>query len=135
VPALADYDDGETIGMMIGRGNRSSWKKPAPVPLSPPQTPHACPDATNRLSCGTAFIQFRDSPHRKIFPILNTKKYGNFCINIIPFLKMSDAGTGLRIGDEKICPGASIIQKWNPQIMLRHLLVLNHKMLVCICTY
>jgi hypothetical protein len=30
---------------MIGRGNRSTGRKPAPVPLCPPQTPHACPDA------------------------------------------------------------------------------------------
>jgi hypothetical protein len=40
VAALGDYDDGE-IGGMIGRGNRSTWRKPAPVPLCPPQTPHA----------------------------------------------------------------------------------------------
>jgi hypothetical protein len=48
----------------FGRGNRSTRRKPAPVPLCPPQTPHACPDAnpgrrggkpaTNRLSYGTA---------------------------------------------------------------------------------
>jgi hypothetical protein len=41
VPAPGDYDDGE-IG---GRGNRCTRRKPAPVPLCPPQTPHACPDA------------------------------------------------------------------------------------------
>jgi hypothetical protein len=64
VPAQGDYDNGE-IGGMIGRGNRSTGRKPAPVPLCPPQTPHACPDAnpgrrggkpaSNRLSYGTAF--------------------------------------------------------------------------------
>jgi hypothetical protein len=69
VPAPDDYDDGE-IGGMIGRGNRSAWRKPAPVPLCPPQTPHACPDAnpgrrcgkpaTNRLSYGTAFWMLLD---------------------------------------------------------------------------
>jgi hypothetical protein len=26
---------------MIGRGNRSTWRKPAPMLLCPPQTPHA----------------------------------------------------------------------------------------------
>jgi hypothetical protein len=41
VPAPGDYDDGEIGGMMIGRGNRSTRRKPAPVPLYPPQTPHA----------------------------------------------------------------------------------------------
>jgi hypothetical protein len=38
VPAPVDYDDGE-IGGMIGRGNRSTRRKPALVPLCPPQTP------------------------------------------------------------------------------------------------
>jgi hypothetical protein len=41
VPAPGDYDDGEIGGMVIGRGNRSTRRKPAPVPLCPPQTPHA----------------------------------------------------------------------------------------------
>jgi hypothetical protein len=49
---------------MIGRGNRSTRRKPAPMPLCLPQTPHACPDAnpgrrggkpaTNRVNYGTA---------------------------------------------------------------------------------
>jgi hypothetical protein len=43
VPAPGDYDDGEISGMMIGRGNGSTRRKPAPVPLRPPQTPHALP--------------------------------------------------------------------------------------------
>jgi hypothetical protein len=40
VPALGDYDDGEISGM-IGRGNRSTQRKPAPMLLCPPQTPNA----------------------------------------------------------------------------------------------
>jgi hypothetical protein len=40
VPASGDYDDGE-IGGMIGRGNRSTQRKPGPMPPCPPQTPHA----------------------------------------------------------------------------------------------
>jgi hypothetical protein len=43
VPTPSDYDDGETGGMMIGRGNRSTRRKPAWVPLCPPQTTHALP--------------------------------------------------------------------------------------------
>jgi hypothetical protein len=39
VPAPSDYDDGEISGMMIGRGNRSTGRKPAPVPLCP-HKPH-----------------------------------------------------------------------------------------------
>jgi hypothetical protein len=62
VSAPDDYNDGE-IGGMIGKGNRSTGRKPAPVPLCPTQTPHAFPDknpgrnggkpTTNRLSYGT----------------------------------------------------------------------------------
>jgi hypothetical protein len=44
VPAPGDYDDGEICGMMIGRGNRSTLRKPAPVPRYPPQTPHTLPE-------------------------------------------------------------------------------------------
>jgi hypothetical protein len=40
VPAPGDSDDG-VIGGMIGKGNRSTRRKPAPMPLCPPQTPHA----------------------------------------------------------------------------------------------
>jgi hypothetical protein len=64
VPAPGDYDGGEIGGMMIGRGNGSTRRKPGPVPLSPTQIPHAYPDAnpgrrcgktaTNRLNYGTA---------------------------------------------------------------------------------
>jgi hypothetical protein len=43
VPSPGDYDDGEIGGMMIDRGNRSTRRKPAPVSLCPPQTPHASP--------------------------------------------------------------------------------------------
>jgi hypothetical protein len=45
VPAPGDYDDGE-IGGMIRRGNRSTQRKTAPVPLCPPQTPHAARNGT-----------------------------------------------------------------------------------------
>jgi hypothetical protein len=44
VPAPGDCDDGE-IGGMIGRGNRSTRRKPAPLSLCPPETPRACSDA------------------------------------------------------------------------------------------
>jgi hypothetical protein len=64
VPTPGDYDEGDIGGMMNGKGNRSTRRKPAPVPLCPPQTLHACPDENpgrrggkpvyNRLSYGTA---------------------------------------------------------------------------------
>jgi hypothetical protein len=52
VPALGDYDGGE-IGGMIGRGNRSTRKKPAPVPLCPPQIPHAARTRTRAAAVGS----------------------------------------------------------------------------------
>jgi hypothetical protein len=40
VPAPDDCEDGELFGgMKIGRGNRSTRRKPTPAPLRPPQIP------------------------------------------------------------------------------------------------
>jgi hypothetical protein len=36
VPVPGDYDDG---GIKVGRGNRSTRRKPAPAPICPPQIP------------------------------------------------------------------------------------------------
>jgi hypothetical protein len=47
-----DYDDGE-IGGMIGRGTRSTRRKPAPVPLCPPQIPHATRTRTRAVAVGS----------------------------------------------------------------------------------
>jgi hypothetical protein len=52
MPALGDNDDGE-IGGMIGKGNRSTRRKPAPVPLCPPQTPHAVRTRTRAAAMGS----------------------------------------------------------------------------------
>jgi hypothetical protein len=37
---IGDGDFGAIGGMKIGRGNQSTWRKPAPAPLCPPQNPH-----------------------------------------------------------------------------------------------
>jgi hypothetical protein len=52
VPATGDYDDGE-IGGMIGRGSRSTRRKPTPVPLCPPQNPHAAQTRTRAAAVGS----------------------------------------------------------------------------------
>jgi hypothetical protein len=52
VQALGDYDDGETGGM-IGKGNRSTRRKPAPVPLCTPQTPQAARTRTRAAAVGS----------------------------------------------------------------------------------
>jgi hypothetical protein len=52
LPAPGDYDDGE-IGGMIGSGNRSNLRKPAPMPFCPPQTPHAARTPTRAAAVGS----------------------------------------------------------------------------------
>jgi hypothetical protein len=52
VQAPGDYDDGE-IGGMIGRGNRSTRRKPVPMPLCPPQSPHAARTRTRAAAVGS----------------------------------------------------------------------------------
>jgi hypothetical protein len=39
-PRMIDDDYGAVGGMRIGKGNRSTRRKPAPVPFCPPQIPH-----------------------------------------------------------------------------------------------
>jgi hypothetical protein len=53
VPAPGDYDDGEIGGMMMGRGNRGTRRKRDPVPLCPPQTPHAARTRTRSAAVGS----------------------------------------------------------------------------------
>jgi hypothetical protein len=50
--ATGDYDDGEIGGMMIGKGNRNTRRKPAPVPLCPPQILHAAQTRTRAAAVG-----------------------------------------------------------------------------------
>jgi hypothetical protein len=47
-PRMIDVDCGATGGMRVGRGNRSTRRKPTPVPLSPPQIPHDLTRARTR---------------------------------------------------------------------------------------
>jgi hypothetical protein len=68
VPAPGDYDNGE-IGGMIDRGNRSTRRKPAPMSLCPPQTPHAARTRTRAVAVGsqrlTAWATAR--PHTDVY--------------------------------------------------------------------
>jgi hypothetical protein len=63
---IDDDDYGAIGGMSIGRGNRSTRRKPAPMPLCPPQIPHdlgsnpgrrGWKPATNRWSYGMTIIR------------------------------------------------------------------------------
>jgi hypothetical protein len=62
VPAPGDYDNGE-IGGMIGRGNWSTQRKPAPVLLSPPQIPHTAQTQTRPAAVGNQWL--RPWPHEQ----------------------------------------------------------------------
>jgi hypothetical protein len=53
VPAPGDYNGGEIGGMMIGWGNRSTRRKPAPVPLCPPQILNAARMRTRAAAVGS----------------------------------------------------------------------------------
>jgi hypothetical protein len=44
---IDEGDCGAIGGMKIGRGNRSTWRKPASAPLCPPQIPHDLKEETN----------------------------------------------------------------------------------------
>jgi hypothetical protein len=48
-----DDDDGEIGAMKIGRGNQSTRRKPATVPLCPLQTPHADRTRTRTAAVGS----------------------------------------------------------------------------------
>jgi hypothetical protein len=47
---IDDYDCGAIGGIKIGKGNRSTPRKPAPVPLCPPQIPHDLTRARSRAA-------------------------------------------------------------------------------------
>jgi hypothetical protein len=49
-PIVPAPDECGTVGGMSGRGNRSTRRKPAPVPLYPPQIPHDLTRARTRAS-------------------------------------------------------------------------------------
>jgi hypothetical protein len=58
VPAPSEYDDGEFRGMMICKGNRSTRRKPAPVPLCSRQTPTCCPDENPAAAAGSQLLSY-----------------------------------------------------------------------------
>jgi hypothetical protein len=53
VTAPGDYYDDGDIGGMIGRGNRSTRRKPATVPLCPPETPYVARTRSRAAAVGS----------------------------------------------------------------------------------
>jgi hypothetical protein len=74
VPVPGDYDNGD-IGGMIGRGNRSTRRKPAPVPLCPPQTPHDVPTRTRAVAVGNQRLT-AELRHGHVCPMLQVGATG-----------------------------------------------------------
>jgi hypothetical protein len=67
VPAPGDCEDGEIGGMMIGRGNQSTQRKHAPVPLCPRQTPHAARKRTRAAAVGSQRLTALATVQPKIY--------------------------------------------------------------------
>jgi hypothetical protein len=73
VPAPCDYD-GEVDGIVIGKENRSTRRKPAPVPLSSPQTQHAARTRTRAAALASD----------KAVSYFVGQIFGNSCIAFAP---------------------------------------------------
>jgi hypothetical protein len=60
---IDDSDCGAIDGMKIGKGNRSTRRKRAPMPLCPPQTPHDLTRARTRVAAvGSLSYGMANSP-------------------------------------------------------------------------
>jgi hypothetical protein len=72
---IDDGDCGATGGIKIGRGNRSTRRKPAPAPLCPPQIPHTVLIRTkNRLRTWRKFIHRGRHNMKRKFRVLANKR-------------------------------------------------------------
>jgi hypothetical protein len=72
VSAPGGYDNGQ-IGGMIGRGNRSTRRKPALVPLCPTQTPQAASTPTRAAAVGVGSQRLTaELRHGKVNPCGNS---------------------------------------------------------------
>jgi hypothetical protein len=76
-PRMIDDDYGAVGGMRIGKGNRSTRRKPAPVQLRPPQIPHDLTwDQTRVAAVGsqrlTAWAVARPQPYPYYTPVDET---------------------------------------------------------------
>jgi hypothetical protein len=88
VSAPGDYDNGE-IGGMIGRENWSTRRKPAPVPLCPPQTPHAAQTRTRAAAVGSQclmnLMNLMNLSFRHAYQTLYLQMYLQFCSSFFFF--------------------------------------------------
>jgi hypothetical protein len=108
--ARGDYDDGE-IGGMIDRTDGSTRRKPAPVPLCPPQTPDAARTRTGAAAVGsqrlTAWATARPN-----YPI-----GGTWCS--LPGVKWRDWGTPRKTSARRVCVPIEIRTEYLSRVKLR----------------
>jgi hypothetical protein len=84
---MIDYGDcGAIRGIKIGRGNRSTRRKPAPVPLCPPQIPHYLTVARTRAAAvgsrrltawARPFVWLKDNTNAGILHLFLSSSYRN----------------------------------------------------------
>jgi hypothetical protein len=84
VPVLDDDDDDGEICGMIGKGNRSTRRKPAPMPLCPPQTPHADRARTRAAAVGSQGLTAWATA-RPEFCVVILKLFSLFLQNVLLF--------------------------------------------------
>jgi hypothetical protein len=75
-----DDDYGAVGGMRIGRGNRSTRRKPALVPLCPPQIPHDLTWDRTRAAALGASLSNKIKNLQGVYPILK-KSLQFVCVN------------------------------------------------------
>jgi hypothetical protein len=83
VPVPGDCEDGEFSGMKIGRGNRSTRRKPVPAPHCPPQIPldqtrartRAAAAGSQRLTDWTTNITIRTKPEMALHVLLASSSF------------------------------------------------------------
>jgi hypothetical protein len=95
-PQLIADECGALGGMRIGRGNRSTWRKPASVLLCPPQIPH---DLTWAQTRATEV----GSQRLTAWAMAQPQCFRNWCICTISHVGEDPTRSGLCEGD-KWCP-------------------------------
>jgi hypothetical protein len=88
-PRMIDDDEcGAFGGMRTGRGNRSTWSKPAPMPLCPPQILHDLTWARTRVRRGgkptTKRLSYEaaDSKHKEDRSLVRRKCCVDICTTL-----------------------------------------------------
>jgi hypothetical protein len=120
VPTTGDSDDGEIGGIIIGKGNRGTRRKPAPVLLCPPQTPQAARTRTRAAAVGsqrlTAELRhshalqttYQCDTHSTTFQQRPTSLIDAFTLVVIPAISFSSSASQTNWRPPKSHPVANL---------------------------